>query len=191
MTKPTIAVVPGAWIPEHFYSPYIHTLEQAGFETRYAEYPSLEPQDPLTADCTTDAKAVRSVLEPLVETEGKDVVLVMHSYGSMPGCAAAKGLSKTERLRAGKLGGILGMILFSAFLVPEGLSCAGIQGGMLPPWIMLDNVCRLPVYKNFRFIPMLMHNISSPHLVSTSQRIPSTCLPPTSTKDSPRKLNKS
>ncbi|EGD98236.1 Alpha/beta-hydrolase [Trichophyton interdigitale] len=139
MTKPTIAVVPGAWIPEQFYSPYIHTLEKAGFETRYAEYPSLEPQNPLTADCATDAKAVRSILEPLVETEGKDVVLVMHSYGSMPGCAAAKGLSKTERLRSGKLGGILGMILFSAFLVPEGLSCAGIQGGMLPPWIMLDN----------------------------------------------------
>ncbi|EEQ28755.1 hypothetical protein McanMca71_001172 [Microsporum canis] len=139
MSKPTIAVVPGAWIPQHFYSPYMHTLEQAGFETRYAGYPSLEPKDPLTADCATDAEAVRTILQPLVETEGKDVVLVMHSYGSMPGCAAAKGLSKTERRMAGKLGGILGMILFSAFLVPEGLSCAGAQGGALPPWILLDN----------------------------------------------------
>ncbi|KAF3480140.1 uncharacterized protein GIQ15_05487 [Arthroderma uncinatum] len=139
MSRPTIAVVPGAWIPQHFYSPYLHTLEKAGFETRFTGYPSLAPTDPSKADCATDTVAIRDVLQPLVEDEGKDVVLVMHSYAGMPGSAAAKGLSKTERSQAGKLGGILGMIFIAAFLVPEGLSCAGAQGGSLPPWILLDN----------------------------------------------------
>lgn len=189
MSKPTVAVVPGAWIPQHFYSPYMHTLEQAGFETRYAGYPSLEPKDPLTADCATDAEAVRTILQPLVETEGKDVVLVMHSYGSMPGCAAAKGLSKTERRMAGKLGGILGMILFSAFLVPEGLSCAGAQGGALPPWILLDNVCRFPAYKMF-ILPLLMHKLDSLRLVSTFQKTPLIFLPLILITVSPRRLSK-
>ncbi|KAK2841688.1 hypothetical protein FQN49_006002 [Arthroderma sp. PD_2] len=57
----------------------------------------------------------------------------------MPGTAAMKGLSKTERAQAGKQGGILGLILIAAFLIPEGLSCADGLGGSLPPWILLDN----------------------------------------------------
>ncbi|KAL8901437.1 MAG: hypothetical protein Q9192_000543 [Flavoplaca navasiana] len=65
--------------------------------------PKLKVQD--------DAAALNiQVLQPLTEDQGKDTVLYVHSYAGFPGSAAIKGLSKTERLAAGKRGGILGLI---------------------------------------------------------------------------------
>ncbi|RHZ46612.1 uncharacterized protein CDV56_104529 [Aspergillus thermomutatus] len=134
----TIVLVPGAWISPAFYRPFLKALTTAGYPVRYAEYPSLDPADPTSADCKADSEAIASVIRPLVEDEGRDVLLVMHSYAGMPGAAAAMGLAKTERRQQGKSGGIIGMVFIAAFLVPEGLSCAGLQGGNLPPWILLD-----------------------------------------------------
>lgn len=84
-----------------------------------------------------------------MEDEGKDVVLFMHSYGGMPGAAAATGLAKSQRAQEGKAGGVIGLLFLGAFLVPEGLSYAGLQGGNLPPWILVDQV----------EIPLLPHYI--------------------------------
>ncbi|RHZ49051.1 alpha/beta hydrolase [Aspergillus thermomutatus] len=134
----TIVFVPGAWITPDFYQPFLDALTKAGYPVRYAGYPSLDPADPTSADCKADSDAITSVIRPLVEDEGRDVLLLMHSYAGMPGAAAAKGLAKTERMQQGKSGGIVGMVFIAAFLVPEGLSCAGLQGGNLPPWILLD-----------------------------------------------------
>jgi hypothetical protein len=136
----TIVFVPGAWITPAFYQPFLETLTKAGYPVRSAGYPSLDPVDPTSADCKADSDTIASVIRPIVEDEGRDVLLVMHSYAGMPGPAAAKGLSKTERMQQGKSGGIVGMVFIAAFLVPEGLSCAGLQGGRLPPWILLDKV---------------------------------------------------
>jgi hypothetical protein len=138
----TILFVPGAWITKAFYEPFLQALKTAGYDVRYAGYPSLDPKesDPSTRDCHADTEAITAVLRPLVEDEGKDVLLFMHSYAGMPGAAAATGLSKSQREQEGKAGGVIGLLFLGAFVVPEGLSCAGLQGGNLPPWILLDQV---------------------------------------------------
>jgi pimeloyl-ACP methyl ester carboxylesterase len=144
MSKPTIVFLPGAWLPESCYSPFISALKKEGFPVHYTQYPSLNPSAEyiLDADCQRDAIAIRNqAIKPLIEDQGQDVVLFMHSYASMPGSAAARGFSKTERVRDGKPGGVVGLICIAAFLVPEGLSCAGLQGGNLPGWILVDQVC--------------------------------------------------
>ena len=64
----------------------------------------------------------------------------MHSYAGIPGAAAATGLARSQRVKEGKLGGIIGLVFIAAFLVPEGMSCSGLQGGNLPSWILLDKV---------------------------------------------------
>ena len=138
--KPTIVFVPGAWLVPEFYRPFLEAVQTAGFPTVTAELPSLDPVDPTAADCATDAASIRRLVCSLVEEKGLDVVLVMHSYASMPGGAAAIGLSKSERVKQEKKGGMLGLVCMGAFLVPEGVSCAGTQGGNLPPWILLDQV---------------------------------------------------
>ncbi|KAI1851027.1 hypothetical protein JX265_004559 [Neoarthrinium moseri] len=135
--KPTIAVIPGAWLPLGAYDDYLSALKEAGYPGLGIGYPSLDPEDPSTTDIAKDTTAIREALVPLLD-EGKYVVLVLHSYGSMPGAAAAKGLSTTERLDAGLPGGIVGLIYVSAFVVSEGVSCVGMTGGGLAPWILRD-----------------------------------------------------
>ncbi|OJJ70087.1 hypothetical protein ASPBRDRAFT_181694 [Aspergillus brasiliensis CBS 101740] len=134
----TVVFVPGAWITPSLYQPFLDSLNKAGYSVSYADYPSLEPADPVKADCQADTEAIAKTLHNLVEEEARDVLLVMHSYAGMPGAAAARGLAKSQRSKENKKGGVLGLIFIAAFVVPEGLSCAGLQGGNLPPWILLD-----------------------------------------------------
>ncbi|GAB1190922.1 hypothetical protein APSETT444_000089 [Aspergillus pseudonomiae] len=107
--KPTVVLVPGAWLVPEFYKPFLEAVQAAGFSTRTAELPSLNPADPTAVDCMADAASIRRLVCSLVEDEGRDVVLVMHSYASMPGGAAATGLSKSERVKQGQKGGVSGL----------------------------------------------------------------------------------
>jgi hypothetical protein len=141
MTTTTVVFVPGAWITPVFYLPFLRALSTAGYGVHCASYSSLDPTDPSSADCEADAKDIGDSLRAIVEDEGKDALLVMHSYAGMPGAAAAVGLGKSQRQEQGKPGGVLGMVYIGAFVVPEGVSCAGLMGGNLPPWILLDRVC--------------------------------------------------
>ncbi|GFN11408.1 alpha/beta hydrolase [Aspergillus tubingensis] len=134
----TVVVIPGAWLTPDFYQPFLVALNLAGYRTHLAGYPSLNPSNPATADCQADSDAIQRELRNLVEDQSQNVVLLMHSYAGMPGASAASGLSKVERQQQGKSGGILGLIFLAAFVVPEGHSCAGLQGGQLPSWILLD-----------------------------------------------------
>ena len=146
--KPTIVLVPGAWFSPTTYDEFLQFLREAGYPTRYASYPSLDPSEPLIADANLDTRAVYSdVLRPLVEQEGKDVVVVMHSYGGVPGSAASTGLSKTKRTQENQKGGVIGLIHISGFVLPEGASVADGQGGQLPAWVKQDQVCPSPILK--------------------------------------------
>lgn len=137
---PTILFIPGAWFCPSVYQPFVHALTEIGYDVRYADYPSLNPLNPVTTDVKADADDIASVLRPIVENEGKDVLLVMHSYAGMPGAAAATGLSKLRRNEEGKPGGVVGLVFLGSFVVSESWSCAGLQGGALPSWILLDQV---------------------------------------------------
>lgn len=55
--------------------------------------------------------------------QGKDVMLIAHSYGGVPASEAIKGLSKAERERYGKKGGIV-RVAYMTTLVPD-LGAAG------------------------------------------------------------------
>ncbi|KAK6218243.1 hypothetical protein LQW54_002769 [Pestalotiopsis sp. IQ-011] len=92
-------------------------------------YPSSDPSgDAQDLDVAGDAAAVRAALLRLLDDEDHgDVVLIMHSYGGMPGSSAAAGLPR-----------ILGLVYVAAFVVPEGTSCAGMTGGRLAPWVRDD-----------------------------------------------------
>ena len=75
---------------------------------------------------------------PILDQRGFDVVLLMHSSSSVPGSAAAKGLSKPERLSQGKSTGVIGQIFVAAMLGREGQTIMDLLGGKLPPHIVLD-----------------------------------------------------
>lgn len=68
-----------------------------------------------------DVATIRRLLEALVKEEN-DVVVVMHSYGAVPGCQAVTGLEKSLRVKDGKGGGVIGLVVVGGFLVEEGES---------------------------------------------------------------------
>lgn len=97
MAKPVIVFVPGAWHPVSCLDNLTALLTAAGYETQTVvlpmiyrateiKQPSLEP----------DITAVRAVVEPLVQA-GREVVLVMHSWGGFPGSSALEGLTQNVR----------------------------------------------------------------------------------------------
>ena len=140
-SKPTVVIVPGGWHSSNAYEDFASSLQKAGYPTAITKLLSLNPQDPSKCDCRSDAASVREQLLPLLENDGKDVIILCHSYGGIPAGGAAYGLSKSARNHRGKTGGVLGLIYLTAFVVPEGESLVNYLGGRHPPYFLADNVC--------------------------------------------------
>ncbi|TVY50477.1 hypothetical protein LCER1_G006877 [Lachnellula cervina] len=136
--KPTFLIVPGAWHPSSCYKTLAAHLKAAQFPVLIATHPSLNSAEPSTATTTQDAQAVREILLPLIDDQGKNIVLLTHSYGGVSGSAAAYGLSTASRAKAGKKGGILGIACIAAWRVPEGERLVDMLGGSDPPWLLRD-----------------------------------------------------
>lgn len=133
-SKPSIVLIPGAWHTPAHYEELIALLENAGYPVKSMQLPSAGSTDPESHSVATDAEAIRQkLLYPLLEEEGKDVVVLMHSYGGCPGAAAVKGVDKT------KINGkIIGIVFLAAFLAREGDSLRGALGGKLDPWVIIN-----------------------------------------------------
>lgn len=134
--NPTIVVVTGGLhSPSHFDRMRALFLN-ANYPYVCLRLPSVGASDPKSCTASTDAAFVREkLLLPLIE-DGKDVVLLMHSYGGLPGAAAAKGLSKAELKADDKKGGIIGLIFMCAFVGDEGESLLSKSGGKFDWWVV-------------------------------------------------------
>lgn len=73
------------------------------------------------------------ILKPLIEQQGKDVVLYLHSYAGFPGSSAIAGFLKAERSAKGLQGGIIGLIFQSAFMPKVGDTLLQMIGGNYTP----------------------------------------------------------
>ena len=136
-TRPTIALVPGSFSTTAAYDKVIEQLSKHGYPILRIELKSVGGTIPATS--LDDAAHIGSVLTPLVE-EGKEVVVVMHSYGGIPGTDGTKGLAKVDQTAAGKKGGVIALVYVAALLVKQGASLATTRGetGPLPDWVTFD-----------------------------------------------------
>ena len=133
-SKPTIVLVPGAWHSPQHYAPLLHEFSEAGYTVVSQQLPSVNPAVPTSASVANDTKFIREqLLIPLLEA-GKAVLLVTHSYGSVPGAAAAAGLSRQQRQAQGSEGGILGLVVIAGILVGQGECLFNMFGGTFEPW---------------------------------------------------------
>ncbi|MCJ1371275.1 hypothetical protein MMC20_002490 [Loxospora ochrophaea] len=139
--RPTIVILPGAFHPASTFRAIIPYLQDVGFPTVVETLSSVNPSDPTSTTCASDALSFRDkALVPLIEMENKNVVLLLHSYGGVVGGAAAVGLDKSTRLSQNKSGGIIGVCHLSANIVPEGETVLSTIGGQLPPFIKPESV---------------------------------------------------
>lgn len=141
--SPVIALVPAAWHTPIHYELYFSSLHVAGYDTVTAQLPSCGSSNPKAQSVAADAAfIIEQLLMPSID-KGREVLVVMHSYGGGPGAMAAKGLSVAERRAAGKPGGIIGLIFVAAFVANDGQSLLSGSGGQYAPWVIQYVSCSL------------------------------------------------
>ena len=133
-------IVTGAFHQPEMYEKTVTLLKKAGYSSVVPSLPSCDAQDPHKVNCLTDAEAVRKHIVHSIETDEKDIVIVCHSYGGIPGGGAAYGLSKIARAKEGKKGGVIGLIYVSGFIAQEKTSLLQIMGGKHAPYVDTDQV---------------------------------------------------
>lgn len=80
-SKPTILLVPGAWQPSDAFDPLRHGLAQKGYESVAVDHPSVGGE-PVDQTLDTDVASLRKTLTQLIHDQAKDVVVLLHSYGT-------------------------------------------------------------------------------------------------------------
>src|SRR5450432_443736 len=125
MAKPVFVLVPSGTQTPKCYDPLLAALATSGYSGTAVSLPSVDAHPPVY-DFTEDVEAIREATSKFVE-QGKDVV-VLHSYGGLPGSEALKVLGKTERTKKGLEGGVLRIVYIMGMFGFEGVSPAGERG---------------------------------------------------------------
>lgn len=136
-TKPTILWVNGSFSPASFYTTVAEKVRSRGYEIVLDTLPSsarAPPEQPATL--AEDAAHFHDIAEKLAD-QGKEIVMVMHSYGGVVGSECSKGLSKPERREAGKPGGIVRLVYFTCVVPEVGVSLRDLLPGDDVPWLTI------------------------------------------------------
>lgn len=131
---PIILLAHGAWHPPHLYIPLQEALAKQGYTLVIPALPTMGV-DATGVGWDADVKVLLEHAEPLF-AQGKEVVLVGHSYGGIPAGVATRGNGVAERAQNGLPGGFRHVVFLCAFAIPAaGLSnLTAIPGGQWMPW---------------------------------------------------------
>jgi hypothetical protein len=158
VSNPTVLLVHGSWHKPIHYQRQIDALEDAGFPASCPLQPSVGKAPPI--GLKEDAQMIRDELSKLIEAEGKDVVVIAHSYGGVVTAEAVDTkFSKSQRAAAGQHGGVIQLLYVCAFVLPVGESLASAFGNpeKVPDFIEVkeDGMClmRDPAARFYNDIP--------------------------------------
>ena len=135
--KPTVLVVPGGWHGPIHFDPLKGVLSSHGFPFVVFLLPTGGASPP-DKDLYDDIAYISSQLEELVEKGGRDVIVIVHSYGGIPGSSAARPFVRKERAQQGKKGGVIGVLYISAWAMPTGKTVMDAIEGMSVDWMIID-----------------------------------------------------
>lgn len=125
--KPTVLLVHGSFHgPEcwHLVKPKIEALSYPVVTVSLA---TVGRQNP-TATYLNDVAAIHKVILPILD-EGKEVVIVAHSWGGIPGVASIENQSIAERVAKGQIGGVKAILLIaSGVILKRGATLAETNG---------------------------------------------------------------
>jgi len=136
--KPSIVIVPASFSPAYFYDNIVDQLTANGYEAQTIELPSVGRKDGVPgATMAEDAASIQSVMSRLAD-EGKDIVIVTHSYGGIPGTESVRGMGKAEREKDGKRGGVARIVYLTSIVAPVGLSSNTLMEDTFPDWLKVE-----------------------------------------------------
>jgi len=131
--SPTLILVPGSWHTPAVWDKVVGYLNAQNFKSVPVSLPSCSSNP--SATFGDDIKAVRKAITAETET-GRDVVLVVWSYGGQVGNSAIKGLTNAEDKSHGR---VLGVALIASGFPMTGVGFLEATGGVPPPFISLDH----------------------------------------------------
>lgn len=142
--KPVIVLIPGlASVGSIVYAPLVEALVKNGWDKKdliAINNPSVDTiatnADIKPTALDADIRRVRAALAKAIEEEGRDVLLVGHSYGGAVTVSAADGFWKHSRAGEGKKGGVLKAGLISAAVPLPGGSVAADRMS----WLQANNL---------------------------------------------------
>ncbi|TVY75868.1 hypothetical protein LSUE1_G005114 [Lachnellula suecica] len=154
-SKPEFILVPGAWHGPESFAPTTTLLEKAGYVVHGITLaagngaprtsPPLSPNPSTSIQIPTsnrnpdiqtiqpDVDLIRATLEKVLST-GKNVVMLYHSYGSVPGTEALAPYLSAPKPGYGK---VLRLVFCTAFVLPEGGSLIAALNNEPLPWFKI------------------------------------------------------
>jgi pimeloyl-ACP methyl ester carboxylesterase len=115
----------------------MQALNAQGYETATAELASVGPVPGLQT-WADDVSNIQRALSSLTDA-GKQVIMVAHSYGSLPAGEAIRGYLSRELQAQGKTGGVVHFVYISAFVLPPATSLMDALGGKDLPWFKVSS----------------------------------------------------
>ncbi|KAL8716026.1 MAG: hypothetical protein Q9225_006288 [Loekoesia sp. 1 TL-2023] len=149
-SRPTIILVHGGWQGPETYSLIVPGLEKAGYSVFAVTLPSAGTE-PAVPDFSSDVAVIRNAVASTLAI-GKDVVLVMHSYGAVIGCEAMKGVKLDEAsiiMEADgafkAVGRVIKLAFIAGLLFPEGKATWNADRGdvAIPGFDCQENLIRV------------------------------------------------
>jgi len=141
VAKPVIVFVHGAWHTPMHYSLLLAPLRAAGFAVEAPVNPSVathwngDTEALKGRNHHDDVANIRATLQPHLAA-GREIVLVMHSYGGICGTDAVEGNTVEERREKGLQGGIRAVVYIASFGAPQrGVNIYTYNGGGPEPWL--------------------------------------------------------
>jgi hypothetical protein len=132
---PTLVCFAGAFHTTDYLSTFVSKLAEDGFTVQCHSLPSVGNG---SVGLANDVAAMATVLDGLIDGQGKDVVPILHSYAGIPGSVVIEGRSKSARANQEKSGGIVGVIYIGALLPREGDSLYALVGSVWPGWLYIN-----------------------------------------------------
>ena len=124
MSRPELVIVPTSFCISSMYDGQVKFLRERGFSVHALDPPSFparyKPEVPAPS-MHDDARFISDFVTKLAD-EGKDVVILAHSYGGCPVSQAVEGLTKHERATQGKYGGVVRIAYLTAIVPRLGAS---------------------------------------------------------------------
>jgi len=148
--RPTVVLIHGGWQGPECWSLLVPRLEKAGYSVYAPVLPSLGTS-PASPNFNEDVQVIRHSVKSLLDS-GKDVILVMHSYGAVPGCEAFKDLGTKEDMQLHhikhKKGRVVKLVFLTAMVLPVGGSTWDAKKGLTPvPGFHCDQVIKAELRK--------------------------------------------
>lgn len=137
-TAPTLVFVPGAWHQAKCYDRIIEPLRN---EHHLKCVPVTLPSTTGDAKATlkSDIDAVRAAISAEI-TAGRDVVVIVHSYGGVVGESAVKGFTQASAPKdvPGSTGHVKALVCIATGFTITGLSFLDPFFGMAPPFARIN-----------------------------------------------------